>query len=194
MSKADTARTNYQAAHTELLWRFSERHRVILVYLGATATIFGVALGTGAAAEGVTSRAEILFVIPYLALGGSLLVSQHNILISALLDFCAKEIGPFLEQEEAEAPQFASSKAFRAQARLTLWLRFFGHLLIIGVPCVVALLFNLEYAIWIWPLAALGPLDWLWWLSLLSSMVAVGVLVAVHMRRAAVIARRRLGF
>ena len=46
MSSGETARSNYNAAHTELLSHFKLRDNILLAYIAATGTILSIALGT----------------------------------------------------------------------------------------------------------------------------------------------------
>ena len=97
MSGGETARKNYEMAQQEIQEHLQLRDNVLLVYLGAIGTIFGVALGTNA-------DMKILLVIPYLALGSSVIVSQHNALVGSVESYIVSELEPFLKKIGEHAP------------------------------------------------------------------------------------------
>ena len=89
MSMADTARQSYDAARQEMLIRMRLRDQALLVYLAIIGAMLGVSFGP-------KGSSDILLTIPFISLGVAILVSQHNILLAHLSQFCAEEIPKFL--------------------------------------------------------------------------------------------------
>ncbi len=141
-------------------------------YIAATGAIFGVALGA--------TNVGISLIIPFIALGCSIIVSHHNILIGALLDYCSKEIKEFIENTGVEnaAPQFDSSKSFKRYIHSTLLLRAWGHAIILIIPCAASLGLNWEHAI-----HSSFPLGQAWWFALVCSGVCGYTVYCVHRLR-----------
>ena len=172
MGVIDTLRTNSEAANNEIIIHFELRDRVLLGFIAAVGTLISIAL----------SRAhnEILFSIPYLALGCSILVSQHNLLIGTLLDYVSNEVGPFIKQNLSEeyAPQYQTSKAYKRDAVKALKFRLYGHSIIITGPCLLALVLNINYTLN--PISAYGLI---WWTSLICSIGAGCLIIGGHIKR-----------
>jgi hypothetical protein len=168
MSSGDSARTFYESARQELIQRIQLRDNVLLVYLGAIGTIFSVSLGT-------TVKPEILLVIPYLALGASVIVSQHNAVIGSLGIFLVFEIGPFLQKLKEGAPQWDNSASLHEYSTRAIWMRSFGHFLLIIVPPVAALSIN-------WQSGFYGsfPENPIWWVGVLSTVASIYIIIEAH--------------
>ena|GEM_PF-2235543 len=165
MSAGETARKHYESARMELIERIQLRDNVLLLYLGAVGTIFGVSIGT-------TARLEILLVIPYLALGASTIVSQHHAMIGSLGDFLAHEIEPFLREIGEYAPQWDTSEALKASSNMsTLMGRTLGHLLLIIIPPIAGLSLNWRHGFYL-----TFPEGLLWWSGvILTGMSIFGI-------------------
>ena len=176
MSIGDTARKSYDAARSELVERIRLRDQVLLIYLGVVGTIFGIALGT-------IDKKEILLTIPFISLGCSILVSQHNFVIGTLLKFISKEIKPLLLS--LSPPEYASffgcSKAFKDHCRRSNIFRSSGHGIIILVPNFVALALNLDHAIK--PPIQIATL---WWFGLFFMIFALCIILYAHKLRSKV--------
>ncbi|WP_038881859.1 hypothetical protein [Vibrio jasicida] len=147
MQQYELAVKFYEAARAELIERIRLRENIILFYVGAVATLLGVAFGK----ESVNN--EILFVIPLLSLAASILVSHHNSLIGALGLYCSVELknslnsnleNPVVQWDESKALIQGSSKAVRT--------RLIPHLLVISAPALIALIVNIHYlsTLWSW--------------------------------------------
>jgi hypothetical protein len=173
MSKADTARKNYEVARAELLERIRLRDQVLLVYLGIIGTIAGIALGTSA-------KREILLIIPFIGFGCSILVSQHNAVIGALIRFAYVDIRSFLKElaEEEYAPIFVCSDSFRKHSSTSNKLRSIGHSVIIVGPIFFALAYTGDYA-----LGDKLPKASLWWAGAFLMVVSIGVIWYIHKER-----------
>jgi hypothetical protein len=177
MSKTTTARTNYDAARAELLTRVRLRDQVLLIYLGFAGAIFGVSL----ASTGVTlsaSNHEILLVLPFLSLGFSILVSQHNAVIGAIILFNTNEINAFLAKHDEGAPEFTSSLSFKGHSPRSNLLRLWGHTIILLVPCIVSLAVNICHVF-----KPQFPFWTAWWFALACTIGTVLVIFHVHKLR-----------
>lgn len=148
------------------------RDQVLLVYLGAIGTILGIALGTSA-------KIEILLCIPYLALGVSILVSQHNAAIGALGDFCGNEIQEFLDKltPSEAAPQWDNSNALKYLHGQITQLRSWGHLIIVSVPCLISLGVNWNH------LFSSFPFGIIWWFAITCTIIGIFFIAKTHLFR-----------
>jgi hypothetical protein len=136
MSVGETARTNYQSVRSEILERIQLRDNVLVMYLGAIGAFFGLSLGTQA-------KPEILLIIPYFALGATVIITQHHSMIGSLGDFLAREMEPFLKKIGEYAPQWDTSNAIRDSSHRLSWRGLtVGYILLIDVPAAAALFLN----------------------------------------------------
>lgn len=169
MSQAETARTNYDAARAELLTRVRLRDQVLLIYLGFVGAVFGLSLG----ASGTDNA--ILLTLPFLSLGCSILVSQHNAVIGALIKFNTEHISIFLTSINEGAPEFTNSPAFKNHSLRSNVLRSWGHMIILLVPCVISLSYNIRHAI-----GSPFPTGPAWWFALVCTIGTVWIIQYVH--------------
>ncbi len=176
MSVVELTAKNLEIANNQIVARVGMRDNVLLVYLGAAGTIYSIALGTSA-------NKEILLTIPFLTLGCSVIVSHHNILIGALLDFCSKEIRGFIRNThpDKEVPQFDCSDSFKKYLSATLRLRTWGHAIILVIPAIVALACNWDHALGAGSVFPYGPV---WWFALAFSVGSVYIIFSVSSLRA----------
>lgn len=159
----------FNNAREELVARIGLRDQVLLVFLGATGTIFGVALGM--------TNNSILLSLPFLALGASVIVSQHNSVIGSLADYCVHELEPYLNSllPPPHVPQWDNSKALRKYSSEAIKHRTWGHAIIIVVPSVVSLVANASVGF-------SGELAHLliWWFGVISIVIGVINIVKAH--------------
>lgn len=169
MSVADTARANYDSARTELIERIRLRDNVLLVYLTLVCAVFGVAFGT-------SDRIDVLLSLPFVALGTTVLVCQHNCVIGSLADFCVNELIPVLKSESPPeyAVQWDNSNALHNYSTRAIQLRSIGHSLLILIPCIAALGTNWKHGFcspfpfvvtWWFGLFCVTIIFWLIWQS-----------------------------
>lgn len=169
----ETARKNFEIAHQQVSVRARLRDNALLVYLTITATVFGIVLKTD-------ENVEILLIIPYLALGISIIVSHHNLIIGTLFDFL-KEIRFFLISYNLpgqEVPQYDCSESYENYRFVSLVLRTVGHSIIILMPCIVALILN-----WKDDFNSLNSVTPAWWFSALCTGVAILGFISIHFLR-----------
>jgi hypothetical protein len=169
MSKGETARTNYQTARAEITARIHARDQALVLYLTAIGTIFTLAIGTQVSSD-------VLLIVPYLALGASTIISQHNSVIGAIADFLVKDIGGFLTEIDEYAPQWESSNALFGYHVTMVWLRTVGHLMLLLTPSIAALIMSGDQA---------NSEYWfIWWIGAISAgLSGVFVLLSHFLRR-----------
>jgi hypothetical protein len=171
MSVGETARKNYESVRLEFVQRIQLRDNIILAFLGATGTVFGIALATAA-------KPEILLIIPYLALGTTVLTVHHHSVMMAILDFTCCELEPFLAQIGESAPLWDSSQAVKRNVSRFMLLRTSGHYLIINVPSIAGLLMN-----WRHKANSSLSLETLWWFGVAATLISIFVATENHIKR-----------
>ena len=152
----EMATKGIEMAHNQIPLRVGMRDNVLLAYLAATGVIYGIAFKGDS-----PYNTNILLLIPFLALGSTIIVSHHNILISALINFCSEcseninsseEGGSGDNSDEAGKNEEHSNKkkgygfycsvSFRDHLINTLCFRTLGHGIILLVPAIIALWSN----------------------------------------------------
>jgi hypothetical protein len=151
MSGGETARKNYEMAQQEIQEHLQLRDNVLLVYLGAIGTIFGVALGS------------------------SVIVSQHNALIGSVESYIVSELEPFLKKIGEYAPFWNSSKSSREYSLKGIWMRTFGHFLIVLIPPIAALGFSWQFGFF-----SQFPENPLWWFGVFSTILSAYFILETH--------------
>ncbi len=167
---ADSAREFYRSARDEMLTRMRIRDNILIVYLGAVSTLFAIAINS--------AHPEILFCIPYLALGAGLLVCQHYCVMGHLAHFCVTEIANVLEKQNAHAPQWDRSATFHELTSWSIQVRCISHMILLCLPGVMALMMNSKHV-----LDSPFPFGQLWWFSLLCILATLVLLAVTHWRR-----------
>lgn len=168
MSAPDTARLNYQIANEHLMQRLQMRENVLVGYLAGIGTILTIGFGQ-------TTNISLALSIPFLALGCSVMVSHHNLMIGALLEYCTQESKAFLTTHTEYAPQFDTSLSFQKYGKQAIRLSFFGQIVILVLPCAVSLAANWQHVV-NFSLLLTG----FWWFSFVCTVVTVLVLVRTH--------------
>jgi hypothetical protein len=173
MDPFQLAKMSYGIAHSEVDNRVRQRDNVLLVFLAASGTIFGVSLGTAKANE-------MLLVIPILALGCSILVAHHSLIIGMVYEYCYFELDQFLStgNPSNNPPIIERSLAWERNREGTIRLRSVGHSIILGAPCVVAMLFNWSHS-YNFSMPATGG----WWLGMLCTMLSIIVMLKMNRDR-----------
>lgn len=146
---------NYEVASQLLNARAQLRDNALLAYLTASVTLFGLVIGK-------SLSPLVLLIIPYLAVGVSIIISHHNLLIGSLLDF--------LNQDESKIKprNFYSSEPFKKYIKISLLLRTGGHLIIILMPCIGAIIINWKYAF-----NFSSSIDFIWWFAVIFTSLAI---------------------
>jgi len=173
MSAVENARVFYESARSEMIERIGHRDKVLILYLGGVGALYGVALGN-------VAWLHVLLVVPYLALGAAMILSQHHAVIGQIGTYLAKELHPFFEFEDGSVcpPQWETSASRARHFNEAMMQRFLGHLFLIVIPALVALLFTRHLALD--PLSAKGIV---WLLGLCFTVSSLLVIVDVHFLR-----------
>jgi len=171
-SKGETARQSYIAARNEILLRMKLRDQMLLFYLAAIGTLLGIALGT-------SNSPEILLVIPLIALGTSIIVSQHNVVMAVLGQFCAEELGRFFKNLDPSenSPQWDNSKTYKSFSANSTNLRSLSHITIILVPSFLALMINWKH------INSPFPLNLIWYIGVACFIFSFVIILKSHTAR-----------
>ncbi|WP_447469691.1 hypothetical protein [Vibrio harveyi] len=154
----------YECARNETIQRIRLRDYILLIYLGATTATYGVALKNSLVAE-------VLLIVPFLALGAAIIISQHNSTIGSLARYCAKELGGKLSEilPDSNIPQWDNSNVLKGRSSYYVSLRAWGSVVILVVPCIPALVLNLKHAY----LSNVIPFGVSWYLALLCTLLII---------------------
>lgn len=173
MKNDDTARAYYNSARTELIERIRLRDQIFVFYLAGVVAIFGLALGA-------PNRTDILLFVPFIGLGGSIIISQHFAVIGALAAYCVLEVGPFLRSDRSaeDPPQWDASEALSSYHDAAIAMRTWGHVLLILLPsgCALGLM-------WRHGIFSPFPLGTLWWVGLGCVLISGVVVWRTHQFR-----------
>lgn len=133
--------TFYLVAKNEMLVRIKERELAIYVWVGVLGTILTIAF------HGKQSKYDVLLILPLLAAGISMRISQHETIISKLAKYCKEEIGPILKDKEStELRHWDESKALTGQRQIVGLRNIVNSVLIVG-PCIFSIIvtYNSSY-------------------------------------------------
>ncbi len=174
MNKLEIVKFYYQGARSELIARLQIRDNVLLLYLGAMGTLFGIAIGTAISMN-------VLLVIPFIALGASIIVSQHNIIIGTIATYCADEMQESLDElAPKDCPvQWELSASLHEYHRKSISLRSWGHFILILIPALAALAMNWRHAIF-----SPFPEGIMWWFGALCTILSGWIIAITHLWRA----------
>ena len=125
-------------ARKNILERVKLRETALIFYLGAVATIIGIALKNDA------EDFSLLLVIPFLSLGITLIISFHNSMMNALSFFIANELEYKLTEKGINTTLWDSSKAMNQIANRATRLRAIGYLFLIMIPAIFSLLLTIN--------------------------------------------------
>lgn len=168
--RVETARAFYRAAREELVKRLGLRDGVLLVFLGFTGGLFGLAFGT-------TGDMKVLLVVPYLALGCSILVSQHNAVIGALIHYVNNDLQKDINDSNPPVSEFVSSQTFRDHSKNSNRWRTVGHFVLLGLPSGFAIYIN-------WDLLHSGyPIDVGLVFSIVTAAIGAVFILISHFQR-----------
>lgn len=152
MEETELAVRYYEAALEHAVQRTQFRDMVLLVYFTAMSAVFGTALST------TKIDPAVLMVIPFLSLGCSILVSYHNLILGQLVEYTKFLLNEYLTVGESKLVAFETSRYFDTGVVPAARIRTIGYVILIILPSLLALLFNLA-------LLAQGVLLSLLWLG-----------------------------
>lgn len=161
MSKIETARHYYEVMRSEVVEHIRLRDQSLFLYLGASAVIMGIGFGEH-------GRLEVLMIIPFLGLGASYILNQHDIHISAICSYLVSELDVFLNEGEEKVPQWDSSRALAAIHPRLIKFRYHGQLIILLLPMIVGLGGNHQHMSFASPVSGIS-----WWLGTVAGIVVV---------------------
>jgi len=157
----------YNSASSHFVSRFKMRDNILLLYLAAVGAIYGVAFGE-------PNEFTVLLIIPFLALGSSLLIVHHNVMLGALLTYLKHTS----KSKTSKIRSFENSKFLFKRFSLALGLRTLGQLIILFLPSIMALILN--------PIKGLenDNLLWLWWIIGLScTIIGFILIILIHLKQ-----------
>ena len=166
-----TGRAIYSSVQAEIIERVRLRDNALVLYLGSTSTIFGLALGQ-------ITKQEILLVLPFLALGVSAIISHHHSNIGAAMLFVENEIEPFLKNIGEDAPVWETSPTRQLYAKRDVNLRFLANLTLISIPPIAGLIFTYKLGLY-----SAFPLKSFWWIGLLITLITIYLIIEAHVYR-----------
>lgn len=137
MEEMELAVRYYEAALSHAVQRTQFRDTVLLVYFTAMSAVFGTVLST----ENIDLA--VLIVIPFLSLGSSILVSYHNLIVGQLVEYIKFLLDEYLTVGETNLVAFETSRFFDRGVVPGARIRTVGYVILIILPSLLALLFNL---------------------------------------------------
>ena len=155
--KMSAYQNSYNAARNEIVERIKLRDQALLLYLAAITTLFGIGLGKD-------KMAEILFIIPFLALGIVSIIVQHNLTIGAIASFIRTELKEYF----LTVPHWDDSKSLKKIFKQQSLFRKISAYITIGVPPIISLIINNIYAT-----QTTFPYGLLWWLCLVLTIISI---------------------
>ena len=121
----------------------------------------------------INNSKEFALVIPFLGLGCSILVSQHNSVIGALIRYTNTDLYNHLFSSAVKIPEFVNSTSFRYHSPSSNFLRSFGHAVIILIPEILGLSINYNHAIF--SPFPLGPAWWFGAVCVIASSIVIQI-------------------
>jgi len=159
---------SYEAARAEIVVRIQLRDHVLLSYIVAAGAILGIALKE-------RESHGIALAIPFLSLGATVLVSQHNALIGYLGRFCATEIAAFWRSHGGSGiAQWDTSLSLKEYSRRSILLRTGGNFIVLLTPSVLALTIAWSER------GSSTSYNLTWTLALYSLIASIAVVVVAH--------------
>lgn len=157
----------YIAARSEIIERLKLRDQAFYLYLAAVSTIYGIGVGKD-------KINELLLIIPFLSLGVASILAQHNITIGAIASYIRTDLnGYFLN-----VSHWDNSTSLRRVFRHQSLFRKISSYITIGIPPVVSLIINKDYA-----LKTTFPFGLLWWICLTLTIIAIYYLYYSNTKR-----------
>ncbi len=130
------ALTFYIVSKKEMLLRIREREIATYVWMGVLGTILTIAFNRK------SLNFDVLLIIPLLAAGISMRISQHETIIAKLAQYCKKEIGPFLKKgQPPELRHWDESEALKGQKTIVGLRNIINSILFVG-PCLFSIILN----------------------------------------------------
>lgn len=136
----EPALTFYLVAKNEMLVRIKEREFALYIWFVVLGTILTITFHVQ------PPNYEVLLLLPLIAGGLSMRISQHETTISKLAKYCKEEIGPILKlNKNPDLCHWDESKSLTDQRRF-VGTRNFVNLILIVAPCILSLVLTYNRA------------------------------------------------
>lgn len=145
--------THYKAIRDEAVSRLLARDRLLVLYLAAVGTLFGIAFGK----DGTKG---IVVIVPFIAFGIALMLRDHELVLLRLGRWIRSEYEPYvqhyvkgeLKQDTAVAvqklrlPLWDTSPILKEYGETEIGPRYMGYALLLGLPSVIGVIWFAQSA------------------------------------------------
>ena len=166
----------YNTARQEILTRIKLRDNTLLFFIGVSSTIFAIPLV-------FESKSNLLLAIPYLSLGISLIVAQHNDIIGSLAAYLNKEFTKV--KKKVGVSHWDDSVCLHDFHKHAMLYRSFGHLTILLLPTGISLYQNKSMV------SGTNGEKLMFWGSVLSAFIVISLSVSSYITRRRLIKSKR---
>lgn len=171
MDKQELALKLYESASAHFLVRVRQRDAVLLFFVAAVGSIFGLT-----SEQGLLGK-EVLLAIPYIGCVCGVMMAYHSLFIEAIMKYLHDELFPHI----GGASIFEASSTF---ASVGMW-----AVLLRSTAYVMLLLLPISSALW----ETRGPVDaTLWLAALVMGSVGVATVLAADLTHIVRVRRRSL--
>lgn len=122
----------YESARQEILVRITARDNTLVVYLTVVGAIIAVAFQT--------QKTILLLIIPFIALGITLVISNHHSIIASLALYCSVELGQAFANRNIKIAQWDSSLSRINYSKRSTLIRYLGDIIVLSVPSILTLI------------------------------------------------------
>lgn len=129
MKKQEFALKMYESASAHFLIRVRQRDAVLLFFVAAVGSIFGLTSEQGSLGK------EFLLAIPYIGCACGVMMAYHSLFIEAIMKYCQNE----LLQHLGEISVFEASRTFASTGMWAVLLRSMAYVLLLLLPISSAL-------------------------------------------------------
>lgn len=129
MEKQEFALKMYESASAHFLIRVRQRDSVMLFFVAAVGSIFGLTSEQG------TLGKEFLLAIPYIGCVCGVMMAYHSLFIEAIMKYCHDELSSYLGATKV----FEASKTFASTGMWAVLLRSIAYMMLLMLPIFSAL-------------------------------------------------------
>ncbi len=141
-----TAQCYYTAARDEVLLRLRLRDQVLLAYTVAGSSVIGLSLSD------ITSIGNtVALIVPFLAVGASILISAHSIAITHLGSYTVKlkdAIDSCRVHKEVAVEPWDYSEVYMYYSEKNSGKRLSGHIFVICIPAIFSLIVTFDQVVY----------------------------------------------
>jgi hypothetical protein len=137
-----TAQCYYKAARDEIILRLRLRDQVLLSYTVVGATVIGLSLSNISGFNNI-----VALIVPFLAVGASILISSHSIAITHLGSYTVQLKEPIdlcREHAKVEIEPWDYSSSYMYYSERNLAKRLTGHIVVIFIPAFFSLVVSVK--------------------------------------------------